>query len=58
MKKVKIGKLEDGASFKRTKKSRTWFKVITKGDFGVVITSNSSDFSALMKKGAEVFIAA
>lgn len=53
---TKLGKLADGTKFKRSTKSRTIFTVITKGDFGVVITSTTSDYSALMKKGATVYI--
>lgn len=53
---AKLGNLPDGQTFKRTTKSRTWFRVITKGDFGVVVTSAASNYSAIMKKSAKVFI--
>lgn len=56
MKKVKLSTLKDGEFFKRSNKSRTWFKIITRGNFGVVITSKTSEYSALMKPGATVFI--
>lgn len=55
---VKINKLKDGDSLKRKPKSKTWFKIITRGAFGVVITSTAkgSEYSALMKLSAIVFI--
>lgn len=56
MKKATLSNLSDGATFKRTLKSRTTFTVITKGDFGVVVTSTKSNYSSIMKKSAKVFI--
>ena len=56
MKKVKLNTLKDGDCFKRSNKSRTWFKIITRGAFGVVITSKTSEYSAIAKASATVFI--
>ncbi len=58
MKSIKITKLSDGAIFKRSEKSRVWFKVITKTDYGVVITSMTagSEYSALMKNKSIVYV--
>lgn len=59
MKKATAYKLADGTLIKRKERSRTWFKVITKGPYGVVATSTTkgSDYSIILKNKAVVFIA-
>ncbi len=53
---TKAGKLADGTKLKRTTKSRTVFQVITQVKNWVVITSTTSDYSALIKKSTIVYI--
>lgn len=56
MKKVKAVTVKDGTKVKRTLKSRVWFKVITKGAFGVVLTSENSEYSVLVKNSATLYV--
>jgi len=54
---VKAGRVADGSPVKRTRKSRTWFNVIVKLDKGgVVLQSQNSDYTVIVKKSAEVYI--
>lgn len=56
MKQVQISTLPDGTLLKRKAKSSTWFKLITKGSFGAVVTSIRSEYSAIVKLKTKVFI--
>ena len=54
---VKAGRVADGSPVKRTRKSRTWFTVIVKLEKGgVVLQSQNSDYTVIVKKSAEVYI--